>query len=192
MLLMLVGCSSVDRGTIERSIRYVNVDATVGESCGESCFYYETQPIYWANYPVPVIAESSIDVSKLEQAASAWQGAIVVLGSLDGYVDYPHGFIVARPGPKSRTHIRFGAAGCIKRAEIELAYDAGPKTMMHELGHALGLDHDRAAGGIMDPDGGDGWPTIGDIQLAQRMASNKVHCSRKLVRLHSTGAITSE
>ncbi len=130
--------------------------------------FNDGRTVRWAALPIPVFLNGIARADEVNAWAAATGGAVTFT-------------FVGNP-PAAGIAFRFGGGndvcgsalveyesdGRITSADIQVvqAIFRGPqcqRTVVHETGHAIGFLAHTADGGLMDPDGGDGEITTGDV-----------------------------
>jgi hypothetical protein len=128
--------------------------------------FNDGRTVRWPTLPIRVFANGIARENEVTEWTSVTGGAVTFtfVGSAAGAdITFRFGGGTDVCG---ETTVRFRASGEIVAADVQVvqqifrsAQCAGGRTVVHEVGHAIGhLDH-SADGGLMDPDGGNGMIT---------------------------------
>lgn len=148
-LLLLTSCATTDPTTYE---------------CG-----LPNLPLY-----IDVDHSASDLTAQIDEAANFWNEGAGFLLLLPIYGQHPTAFVGAvrvegTIGDRGET--RRELADCeLKKITISLPFDSQPRRIRHELGHALGLQHDSSRFSIMNPDPNAGSEIAENDKEALRLA----------------------
>jgi hypothetical protein len=138
--------------------------------------FNDGRTVRWAGLPVPVFTNG---IAR-EDEVTAWTAATGGAVTFSFVGSRPAAGISFRFGGGADVcglaTVEFTSGGKITSADIQVVQEIfrGPqcqRTVVHETGHAIGFLAHTADGGLMDPDGGNGQITDGDVRFIRDLYS---------------------